>query len=87
MNRPSFSAATVVKLVLASLVIGLVLSVLDVDPEALLENIGGTVQKIFEVLVSLIEWTIPYILLGAVVVVPIWLILVSDCTSRVAWRN
>ena len=35
---------------------------------------GDTVEKIFSVVASFIEWAVKYVLLGAVVVVPIWLL-------------
>lgn len=77
----------VLKLIVVSLVIGMVLAFFDAKPEELLASLGETVQSIFRVLVSLVEWMVPYILLGAVVVIPIWVIMlvwrmVRDKTSR-----
>ncbi|MCK5444859.1 MAG: hypothetical protein KAI73_04500 [Rhodospirillaceae bacterium] len=77
----------VLKLIVVSLLIGMVLAFFDAKPEELLASLGETVQSIFRVLVSLVEWMVPYILLGAVVVIPIWVIIlvwrmVRDKTSR-----
>lgn len=77
----------VLKLIVVSLLIGMVLAFFDAKPEELLASLGETVQSIFRVLVSLVEWMVPYILLGAVVVIPIWVIMlvwrmVRDKTSR-----
>jgi hypothetical protein len=62
----------IVKLLIWSLVVGLVLALLDVSPRALLASVGGAAHDIFSVIVDLFEWGLEYILLGAVVVLPIW---------------
>jgi hypothetical protein len=66
---------TIIKVVFWSLVLGLLLAAFDIEPKALLEGLGETVQGIFEIVAGFVEWTVPYILLGAVVVIPIWLIM------------
>ena len=66
---------TIVKLLIVSLILGLVLSFFDISPQGLLRSLGATVEDIAAILASLLEWSIGYILIGAVVVVPIWLIL------------
>lgn len=65
---------TIVKLVFISFVVGLLISFFDINPKELLANFGETVQDIFALVARFIEWSVKYILLGAVVVVPIWLI-------------
>ena len=72
---PQNIGRTVIKVVVWSLVIGLLLAAFDIKPQLLLEGLGETVQSIFELVASFVEWTVPYILLGAVVVIPIWLIM------------
>jgi hypothetical protein len=71
--------STVIRLVVWSLVIGIVLSVTGVSPEALLSGLGDTVERIFAVVVDMARWAVPYVLLGAVVVIPVWLV-------AFAWR-
>ena len=71
---PSRIGSTIVKLAILSLLIGMALSFFEVSPQRLLENFGETVQDIFEIAVSMVEWAVPYVLLGAVVVVPIWVV-------------
>jgi hypothetical protein len=72
---PRNIGGTLLKLFILSLVVGVVLSVFDIDPENLLGAIGGTAESIFRVIVDALEWAVPFVLIGAVVVVPIWLIL------------
>lgn len=73
---PRNIGGTILRLFILSLVVGIVLSVFEIDPEALLGSIGGTVERIFDLLVDALEWAVPFVLIGAIVVVPIWLILV-----------
>ena len=72
---PRNIGGTLLKLFILSLVVGVVLSVFDIDPENLLGAIGGAAESIFRVIVDALEWAVPFVLIGAVVVVPIWLIL------------
>ncbi len=65
---------SLIKVLLFSFVIGVLLSFFEIDPTELLANFGDTVQSIFSVVARVVEWGVKYVLLGAVVVVPIWLI-------------
>ena len=66
---------TLLRLFFFSLIVGLVLSALNVSPESVLGAIGGTVESIFQVVVDAVEWAVPFVLIGAIVVLPIWLVL------------
>jgi hypothetical protein len=72
--------STIVKIAVASLIVGFALTFFDITPQSLLENLGGTVKAIFELVLRFIRWAAEYILIGAVVVVPIWL-------AMWAWRK
>ncbi|MBT3702480.1 MAG: hypothetical protein HOE62_03125 [Alphaproteobacteria bacterium] len=74
--------STTIKLVVVSLLVGWGLTVFDITPQQLLADLGGTIKSIFEVFVDLFRWVVSqfggvasYILLGAVVVIPIWVVL------------
>jgi Na+/H+-dicarboxylate symporter len=73
---------TVLKIVLFSFIIGLLLSFFDINPTELLRNFGATAEKIFEIVADIIEWGVKYVLLGAVVVVPIWLVFFAIGKAR-----
>jgi hypothetical protein len=66
--------ATIVRLAIVSLLVGLALALFDISPRALVENLGSTVVEIYEVVLKAVRWSVKYILLGAVVVVPIWVV-------------
>ena len=71
---PNTAVSTIVKIAIISLLVGLALAFFNIDPRSLAENLGETVVDIYEVVLSFLEWSLKYVLLGAVVVVPIWLV-------------
>ena len=77
-------AATLLKLLAASLAVGLVLSFLGLTPLDILEDLSGTVRQLVETAINVMRWAADYILLGAVIVVPIWLLvrLFSKITGK-----
>ena len=66
--------STIVKLLIASLLVGLVMHWFGITPRSLIANFGASVARIFETLASLTGWAVDYVLVGAVIVVPIWLV-------------
>lgn len=71
---PRISASTVIKLLLASLVVGMVLAWLNVSPQDLLRTLLGEARDMVDNAVGVFGWAFSYILLGAVIVVPIWIV-------------
>ncbi|MFN3867510.1 MAG: DUF6460 domain-containing protein [Hyphomicrobiaceae bacterium] len=66
--------AVVVRLVLLSIVVGVVLSALGITPRNFLYEIEMLVSRIYRLGLSSFEWVLQYLLLGAMVVVPVWLV-------------
>ena len=67
--------STVIRIALLCLVVGLVISALGLTPESLLGLFGNTVIRLFNIAVDLVQWAVPYVLVGTVVVIPMWLLL------------
>lgn len=63
---------TIVKLFLLCVAVGLIMAWFDIRPENLLENFGETVVGIYNWVIDSIRWAVPYALLGAVIVLPIY---------------
>lgn len=74
MALPRITTATVVKLVIASLCVGLLLAWLDMDPLDLVAWARDRLAAMLGDATEWVMWSAKYILLGAVIVVPIWLI-------------
>lgn len=62
------------RLALLSILIGFVLTVIGLDPRNILYSIEALVRGVFNLGFDAVEWVWRYFLLGAVIVVPIWLI-------------
>ena len=63
------------RLVLLSILIGVVLSAFGLDPFNIVESIFRLIRRVWEMGFDAIAWVWRYFLLGAVIVIPIWLIL------------
>ncbi len=64
-----------IQLIAMSFVVGIILSVLGVSPYDILAGLERLVRRIYDMGFGTIEWIFRYFLLGAVVVVPVWLIM------------
>lgn len=63
------------KLILLSILIGVVLSAIGLDPLNIVQSITRLIRDIWNMGFDAIRWLWQYFLLGAVIVIPIWLIL------------
>ena len=64
----------IVRLIALSIAVGVVLAWLDITPWALVESFRRFVQRIFAHGFDAVRDLIGYFLLGAVIVVPLWII-------------
>ncbi len=62
------------KLGLASLLAGSLLSFLGITPRAVLESLGLTAEDLHNGVVAAFAWAAPRMLMGAIVILPIWLV-------------
>ena len=67
--------AVVVKLILISILVGVVLSAFGLDPRNIFHSLTRLIRNIWNMGFDAIEWVWGYFLLGAVIVIPIWLIM------------
>jgi hypothetical protein len=63
------------KLVLLSILIGVVLSALGLDPLNIFSSLQRLIRDVWNMGFDAVRWLWQYFLLGAVIVIPIWLIL------------
>ncbi len=78
MDRNTFLGGSVlgvtIRLVLLSIVVGVILSTLGITPRNFFYQINLLLQRIYDLGFGTFEWLLGYLVLGAMVVVPIWLI-------------
>ena len=63
-----------VRLILLSIVVGVLLTALGLDPWNIFESIDRLIRWIYNLGWDAVSWLWRYFILGAVLVVPIWLI-------------
>lgn len=63
---------TIFKLAIASIAVGVVLAVFGIKPIDLWRDFIDTLARIWEMGFDAIDWSLQYLLLGAVVVIPIF---------------
>ena len=66
--------SVVVRLVLLSILVGVILSVIGLDPFDIWRSLERLVRSVWNMGWDAINWLLRYFLLGAVIVVPIWLL-------------
>jgi len=64
-----------VQLIAMSFVVGIILSVLGVSPYDIIDGLERLARRIYNMGFDTIEWIFRYFLLGAVIVIPIWLVM------------
>jgi len=66
--------SVVVRLVLLSVLVGVIMSALGLDPWNIFQSIERLIRSIWNMGWDAVVWLWRYFLLGAVIVIPIWLI-------------
>jgi len=66
--------AVVIRLVILSVVVGIVLSALGLTPGELFRSIDRLLQRLYDMGFRWVENLFGYFLIGAVIVIPIWLL-------------
>ncbi len=66
--------AVVVRLALISIVVGVVLTALGINLRNFFDRINELLRAIYDLGFGAVDWMLQYLLLGAIVVVPIWAI-------------
>jgi len=67
--------SVIFRLILLSILIGVILEVLGLDPWNIIESLKRLVLRIWDMGFDAVRWLWRYLLLGAAVVVPIWLVM------------
>jgi len=70
---PKITGSTIFKLLIACFLVGFGLAIFKIDPRDLLTYVADLAKSLAQWSVSVFGDAISYILLGAVIVIPIWL--------------
>ncbi|GIL02288.1 MAG: hypothetical protein BroJett030_21870 [Alphaproteobacteria bacterium] len=66
--------STLVKIAIASLITGVILTRLNLSAEQILREVGLTPENVLAWLQRGAAWAVPNIVLGAMVIVPVWIV-------------
>lgn len=66
--------STLTKILIASIITGVVLAKLDLSAEQILLELGLTPEKVITLLERGMTWAVPHLILGSMVIVPVWLV-------------
>lgn len=72
----------VIRLALISIAVGIVMSALGIDLSNFFDRLNTLLRNLYDLGFGAIEWVLQYMLLGALIVVPIWLITRVVSASR-----
>jgi len=64
--------SVVIRLIVLSIVVGVVLSALGITPQNLFYHLNILARRIYDMGFGAIEWVLGYLILGAMVVVSVW---------------
>src|SRR3974390_3698561 len=67
--------AVIGRLVLLSILVGVILAAVGLDPWNILESVRDLIRHLWNMGFDAVRWIWQYFLLGAVIVVPIWLLI------------
>src|SRR5438309_1788479 len=66
--------SVIFRLLLLSILVGVILEVLGLDPLNVIESLRTLAQRVWDMGFEAVRWLARYLVLGAVIVLPIWLI-------------
>ena len=66
----------ILRLALISIVVGIVMKALGIDLSNFFQRLNELLRNLYDLGFGAIEWIVQYLLLGAMVVVPVWLLMV-----------
>ena len=67
--------AVLFRLILVSVLVGVILSALGLDPWNIIQSVQRLIRNIWNMGWDAVVWLWRYFLLGAVIVIPIWILL------------
>ena len=67
--------STLVKVAVASLIVGTILAHFGITADQVLKDFGATPERLTELMRQGVAWALPNLLLGLLIIVPVWLVI------------
>jgi hypothetical protein len=66
---------TLVKLMVASLIVGTIMAHFGITPDQVIKELGLSQERAMELARQGMAWALPNLILGALVIVPVWFVI------------
>ena len=66
--------ATLVKVAVASLIVGTILAHFGITADQILRDVGATPERLAELARQGFAWALPNLLLGSIIILPVWVV-------------
>jgi hypothetical protein len=66
--------STLTKIIIASILTGVVLAKLNLSAEQILLELGLTPENVIKLVEKGMTWAVPHLILGSMVIIPVWLV-------------
>ena len=66
--------STILKILIASLITGVILNKLDLSAEQVLLELGVPPENVMTLIENGLTWAVPHLVLGSIVILPVWLV-------------
>jgi hypothetical protein len=66
--------STILKILIASLITGVILNKLDLSAEQVLLELGVPPENVMILIENGLTWAVPHLVLGSMVILPVWLV-------------
>ena len=66
--------ATLVKVAVASLIVGTILQHFGITADQVLKDLGVTPERMMELMRQGFAWALPNLVLGSLIIIPVWLL-------------
>jgi hypothetical protein len=66
---------TLVKVTIASLIVGTILTHFGITPDQLMKGLGVSQERMLELAQQGLAWAAPNLLLGSLIIVPVWFLI------------
>ena len=66
---------TLVKLMVASLIVGTIMAHFGITPDQVIKEAGLSQERVMELVRQGMAWALPNLILGALVILPVWFVI------------
>ena len=66
---------TLIRLAIICVIVGFLLAIFGIQPVDLWNDVLATISQVWQLSANIADWGLGYLILGAIIVIPIWLLI------------